>query len=183
MEDDWDTLEDARVLVRKRGSHHTGAPPPPLLGIRKRRRTTPKKLQPAERPRRCKPKGPSGGGAPRPAVLWHPTGPLPHGPEVHIASDCTGLNTANIALQMLGFRVVDEFVSETDDKTRQVLQFNFAPKRVYADMMTRNDDALPVTLTLYTAGPPCQSFSVEGLGHGLADHRGVVFLRVLRVVA
>ncbi len=177
MEDDWETLEGNHILVRKRAAAGSGTA---QLSTRKRWHGAKGHRPATQHHRRQKP---FGGSAPHP-VLWQPTKPPPDcGPTVHLASDCSGLNSANIALQLLGFQVVDEFASEKDDLTRKVLQFNFAPKRLYADMMSRNDSTLPKTLTLYAAGPPCQSFSIAGLNRGLADHRGIVFLRVLLVIA
>ena len=105
------------------------------------------------------------------------------GRRVWIGSDCTGLNTISIALSLIGFEVVDEFASEKDKLTRRVLQGNFDDiGTVDSDIFDRDDSRLP-SVDLYTAGPPCQSFSSAGHSLGLADARGVVFVRVLHTIS
>ena len=44
------------------------------------------------------------------------------------------------------------------------------------------DDATLAAVDIYTAGPPCQSFSTAGKHAGLRDARGCVFLRVLSTI-
>ncbi len=101
---------------------------------------------------------------------------------VRIGSDCTGLNTISLALELCGFQVADEFASEKDTKTRLMLMHNFKIGKLFPDIFERDDSHLP-PLDLYTAGPPCQSFSADGLNQGILDPRGVVLLRVLQTVA
>ena len=103
------------------------------------------------------------------------------GPTIHIGSDCTGVNTTHIAMELLGLHVVDEFASELDDKARLVIEHNFNVNRMSANIFQRDDGRLP-SIDLYTAGAPCQSFSTEGLQGGLKDCRGKVFLRVLTCI-
>lgn len=49
------------------------------------------------------------------------------------------------------------------------------------DIMSRDDTTL-AAVDIYTAGPPCQSYSVAGKNAGLGDARGCVFLRVLSTI-
>ena len=45
-----------------------------------------------------------------------------------VASDCTGLNAAAMALESLNLPFQEEWVSDSDVAVRSVLQSNFAPK-------------------------------------------------------
>ena len=66
---------------------------------------------------------------------------------------------------------------------RDMLKHNFdiETTQVSHDIMERDDSTLP-HVGLYTAGPPCQSFSGEGTNAGLLDPHGVVLLRVLQFI-
>ncbi len=104
-----------------------------------------------------------------------------------IGSDCTGLDSASVALRLLGVPHHIVFASERHLKTRAVFlaNANNQPEHFSNDLMTRGDEELPSRafhLDLYTSGPPCQPFSSEGLQRGVGDHRGVVFLQVLRTI-
>ena len=59
--------------------------------------------------------------------------------------------------------------------------FPIAPGGMCPDIMSR-DDATLAAVDIYTAGPPCQSFSLAGKHAGLRDTRGCVFLRVLSTI-
>lgn len=101
---------------------------------------------------------------------------------VRIGSDCTGINTTHIALNECGFHVIDEFASEKEPATRKLLRHNFKVKHLAKDIFARDDASLPTGVDLYTAGPPCQSFSAAGLNAGIGDARGHVFVRVLQTI-
>lgn len=133
-----------------------------------------------------------GGGAP-PAVAE----PRRHAAEPHrrseltIASDCAGLHSVSLALTMLSLPHRTAFLSEIDERTLSVIKenFNLNGTSVCKDVMTRDDEKLNSELKqtmgvvdLYSAGPPCQSFSHAGKKKGIADSRGIVFLRLLQTV-
>ena len=111
-----------------------------------------------------------GGGAPRAA------------PRVLIGADCAGLNFGCIPLETLGIDAQLVFASVKDKATGAITKHTFDIKSSKAsyDIMERDDSTLPC-VDLYTAGPPCQSFSSEEK-RGLHDVRGVVFLRVLQFI-
>ena len=111
-----------------------------------------------------------GGGAPRAA------------PRVLIGADCAGLNFGCIPLETLGIDAQLVFASVKDKATGAITKHTFDIKSSKAsyDIMERDDSTLPC-VDLYTARPPCQSFSLEENG-GLHDARGVVFLRVLQLI-
>ncbi|MCP4244400.1 MAG: DNA (cytosine-5-)-methyltransferase [bacterium] len=96
------------------------------------------------------------------------------------------MNSLGVALVLLGrlwgFDVIDEWASEKDRHVRAVLTSNFQIRRLFEDVMARSDGQLPAGIDLYAAGPPCQTFSTDGLGLGVADHRGVVLLRVVQTI-
>ena len=104
----------------------------------------------------------------------------PTAPRVRVGADCAGLNLSTIALELLNVNVDFVFGSEKDPSARSLLKHNF-DAAWHDDIMTRRDDHLP-QVDLYTAGPPCQAYSSAGLGNGLTDPRGVVFLRVLQTI-
>ena len=88
-----------------------------------------------------------------------------------------------VALEILGVRPDLIFASENDKATRAMTKHNFpiAPGGMCPDIMSRDDATLPA-VDIYTAGPPCQSFSIAGKKAGLGDARGCVFLRVLSTI-
>ena len=93
------------------------------------------------------------------------------------------MNLGCVALELLGVRPDLIFASENDKVTRAVAKHNFpiAPGGMRPDIMSR-DDATLAAVDIYTAGPPCQSFSIAGKQAGLGDARGCVFLRVLSTI-
>ena len=101
-----------------------------------------------------------------------------------VGSDCTGINGAAVALEMLRVPFEEVFASEADPNTRKILLHNF-PKldgRIHEDAQTR-----PVNPTrrvdVYTAGFPCQSWSKAGKNQGLDDPRGMVSLSIMNYLA
>ena len=90
---------------------NSAEPHQPLLLVRSLPRRRPVVLR-RRRPPHCR-----GVGSGSPSAVSKPT--------VRLASDCTGLNAAGVALEVLGFDVVSVFASEIDAKTRAVLVNNF----------------------------------------------------------
>eukprot|EP00435_Cladocopium_sp_Y103_P038019 s375_g10.t1 len=95
-----------------------------------------------------------------------------------VASDCTGLNAAAMALESLSLPCQEEWVSDSDVAVRSVLQRNFAPKTLLSSVQEDVPNHLPVDF--YSAGYPCQPFSVLGTGDGLESENGKVMLYVLQ---
>ena len=102
-----------------------------------------------------------------------------------VGADCAGLMPAETGLGMapLKKRMVCAFASELDDKTRLVMVNNHRMSVLYGDITRRNVREAP-RAHLYTAGPPCQPFSSEGLRGGMGDAlgRGAVFCSVINYV-
>lgn len=95
-----------------------------------------------------------------------------------VASDCTGLNAAALALETLGVPFEEEWVSDSDAAVRSVLKRNFSPKAILADV--RHVVPKHFGVDFYTAGYPCQSYSRLGRQEGLNSANGQVLLGVLK---
>ena len=95
-----------------------------------------------------------------------------------VASDCTGLNAAAMALESLNLPFQEEWVSDSDVAVRSVLQRNFAPKALLRSVQEDVPNHLPVDF--FSAGYPCQPYSVLGTGDGLESEDGKVLLYVLQ---
>lgn len=95
-----------------------------------------------------------------------------------VASDCTGLNAASLALESLSLPHQEEWVSDCDLAVRHVLAQNFAPKAILAD--AQNDLPNHFSIDFYSAGYPCQSFSRLGTQDGVSCGNGRVLLFVLK---
>eukprot|EP00812_Abedinium_dasypus_P003486 NODE_142_length_1966_cov_2.389325.p1 GENE.NODE_142_length_1966_cov_2.389325~~NODE_142_length_1966_cov_2.389325.p1 ORF type:complete len:322 (-),score=44.43 NODE_142_length_1966_cov_2.389325:846-1811(-) len=182
MEDDWCTLDDddetSLVIVKRRRRVVSAGTP------QETRRVVFKRVPLRARPTQARPflaAAAPGGRAPAAAVAAPGSGAAAGPRRVRIGSDCTGLNTINIALGLIGFDVVDEFASEKSPWMRSLLRDNFNVGILFNDIFCRDDAHLP-DVDLYTAGPPCQPFSVAGLNYGVSDIRGIVFVRVLQVI-
>ena len=101
----------------------------------------------------------SGGCAP----VWLPA--PSNGLAVHIASDCTGLNTTRIALEILGLPAVDAFASDIDPKVRLMLAHNFKDiGQTFGCVLARDDTTLPKDLDLLHGRASVPAFQLRGTG-------------------
>ncbi len=100
---------------------------------------------------------------------------------IRVASDCSGLGTESLALNMLniGHKIV--FASEKDPDTRK-LWLSLHRKADYAFYEDCENRGCPPSVDLYIAGPPCQPWSAMGQRKGLEDGRGIVFFSVLSYI-
>lgn len=105
---------------------------------------------------------------------------------IKTASDCTGLNAAQMAIEMLGLEddCTESFASDVCEASRKVLLHNFklSEKQIYHDICERDHHKAP-KVHVYSAGFPCQSFSSAGLGQGLGSSNGQVSLHCLSYIA
>ena len=103
-----------------------------------------------------------------------------------VGSDCSGLGAEHFALKLLGLdaRAQYVFASEKDATTRQVYLANHANvETMYESCCNheRNPTDVP-EVTLYVAGPPCQSWSNAGLKKHLNCEGGSVLLDVVTYI-
>ena len=83
------------------------------------------------------------------------------------------------ALTQLGILHACAFGSEKSKSARQLLRDNFDIANLFNDIRSPAHFSMP-EVQLFDAGFPCQSYSSEGLGHGLLDERGQVIFWVLK---
>ena len=95
--------------------------------------------------------------------------------QVKVGTDCAGIMGATMALEKLGLegKIKHVFTSEKEPYVRRLIAHNFGIKAedIADDVMTR-DNAKTPRCDIYTAGFPCQPFSVQGLRQGEADALG-----------
>jgi DNA-cytosine methyltransferase len=104
------------------------------------------------------------------------------GGVVSLGSDCSGLGTDKVALELADLSVRAVFACELDSDVRKLFQ-SIHGKSVLLQSDIRHDH-LRARVDLYVAGPPCQSWSVMGNRAGLDDlaGRGLVFYHCLDYV-
>ena len=116
--------------------------------------------------------------------------PVPDDPEleplptdvVTVGSDCAGLLTEGLALELLGVPHKHIFISENDQAVRHLIYQVYGKNmRVYKDCGVRDMASVP-RVHLYVFGFPCQPFSPAGKGQGLKDSRGQVLTECLDYV-
>lgn len=99
---------------------------------------------------------------------------------IRVASDCSGLNSAQVAIEFAGIDSEEVFASDKDGTAKAMLSYNFPKlKMLFGDVGARDNAKVPGNIDFYNSGPPCQTFSCAGAGHGVTDPRGAVFFKVL----
>jgi site-specific DNA-cytosine methylase len=104
---------------------------------------------------------------------------------IRVGSDCTGLNSGVIALELHGLPLEEVFASDINLKVQAMLAHNFPSlQRLYGNIVARNNARIPGKLDLYESAPPCQPFSTMGVNGGVDDgcavhHRTFVLFKVL----
>ncbi len=97
-------------------------------------------------------------------------------------SVCSGIEAASVAWHHLGWTPVG--FSEIEPFPAAVLAHRFPNVPNYGDMTKYEQWPLqPGSIDVLVGGTPCQSYSVAGLRHGLADPRGSLMLTYLAIAA
>ena len=115
-------------------------------------------------------------------ATW-PCGPA--GPVIRLGSDCSGLDSPKVALDLMGLgsRVECCFCSDKERACQVFLKAAHAPKILYENADKAGSAEAP-EVDVYTAGFPCQPWSSEGKSKGFkdADGRGRVFDHVAKYI-
>ena len=103
---------------------------------------------------------------------------------VTIGTDCSGLETPVLALQALGVQVHHSFSCDCEPYVRRHIAANFHPVILYTDLLARDNQCTETpSVDIYTAGFPCQPWSLAGARWGFEDARGSVFYGVCDYIA
>lgn len=98
-------------------------------------------------------------------------------PALRVGTDCSGIDSPIIALDLLGMPYVHVFSSETDPQARDFISRVHRPERMFSDITerTRSEVRALAPIDLYVAGPPCQPFSqLNHAARGWDDERSEV---------
>ena len=75
---------------------------------------------------------------------------------------------------------VVEFACDSDKHAKMFLDHNFRVNALFDDCSAKSFLEDVPSCDILSAGPPCQSFSTQGLNLGLNDNRGLVMFDVIR---
>ena len=103
---------------------------------------------------------------------------------ITIGSDCAGLCSEGIALELLGVKHRHMFTSEMNKSVRHLLYnaYGKGSMTYYTDVTARRHDLVP-KVDIYVFGPPCQPFSPAGQGKGVTDPRSHAFSSCIDYIA
>jgi DNA (cytosine-5)-methyltransferase 1 len=99
-----------------------------------------------------------------------------------IGTDCSGIEAPLEALKQLKIPFIQKWSCEIDKYARLSSEANYKkPKKVYIDMLTRNNSELP-HVDLYVCGFPCQAFSNMGNRLGTKDPRAKIIPKMIDTI-
>jgi DNA-cytosine methyltransferase len=100
---------------------------------------------------------------------------------MNVLSCFDGMSCAQIALERLGIKVDNYFVSEIDEYAIKVTQDNY-PNTIQLGDITKIDTSKLPKIDLLIGGSPCQSFSLNGKKLNFNDPRGKLFFDFERIL-
>lgn len=97
---------------------------------------------------------------------------------ISVGTDCSGIESPLIALDLMGIKYKHIFSSEIDKNCIEFIKRNFPPKMDIIDLKDRDNKSIE-NIDLYIAGFPCQSFSSLGKNEGFHNAtKGTIFFYV-----
>lgn len=118
---------------------------------------------------------------------WMGKGSVPSCSQSHnhcgitIGSACSGWCSELLALQKMGRKYTCCFASDIDPHVKALCSRTYNHCRWIDDVTSEQFFHLP-TVDLFTAGFPCQPFSVAGNNLGMDEERGILVLFLLRYI-
>lgn len=99
---------------------------------------------------------------------------------MNIATDCSGIETILMALDLLNVKYNHIFSSEIDKAATMFIENNFPSEMgVFKDLTLRDNSQIIKQIDLYCVGFPCQPFSSLGREKGFKDtNRGQIFFYI-----
>ncbi len=88
-----------------------------------------------------------------------------------IGTDCSGMEAPLQALANMKIPHDRSFSCDFDPRVQTTINANFAPRKIYTDLLQR-DNAKAPAVDVYIAGFPCQPFGVAGKQQGFEDVEG-----------
>lgn len=101
---------------------------------------------------------------------------------LRIGTDCSGLDTPVVALNLLGVNVIHKWSCDNDSDIKKQILNTFEPEKFYDDIFERDVNALE-PVDLYVCGMPCQSFSIaNSKRQGFEIKHGTIFFEAFKVI-
>jgi len=104
-----------------------------------------------------------------------------NGRTLRLGTDCSGLETICIALQLIKANVIHRWACECEPALAAYIKNHYKPERFYNNIFNRNHSDLPF-VDLYVAGFPCISFSGIGKQNGFNSSTGTIFFEVMKTI-
>lgn len=104
------------------------------------------------------------------------------GLTLRVGTDCSGLDSPIVALNLLGINVVHKWSCDNDPDIKKQILHTFNPEIYFHDMFDRDITSLP-DIDLYVCGMPCQSFSIANpQRQGFNIKHGTLFFEAFKVI-
>ena len=100
---------------------------------------------------------------------------------LRIGTDCSGIEAPIQALQQLNIPFEHKWACEIDKFTRQSIEANYKPEKMYTDITKRIHALLP-DIDMYICGFPCTPISLMGLQKGTEDTRSNIMFHCIKVI-